>query len=103
MNCPAAFLVGHWREKKEWEKCKKKILESKYTMQVGFTGDIIIWTRQKIDISNTHLVSIANTALPRKPRLIGEEGTLKAKHKAIVSLSFLPAKKDGTLLMESRQ
>ncbi len=40
---------------------QKRSLDPKYTMQVGFTGDIIIWTRQKKDISNTHLVSIADT------------------------------------------
>jgi hypothetical protein len=42
-------------------KVQKRSLDPKYTIQVGFTGDSIIWTRQKIDISNTLLVGIANT------------------------------------------
>ncbi len=60
-NCTAAFLVGgHWREKKEWEKCRKDPWK-KGIILVGLTWDSIIWTRQKIDISNTHLVGIADT------------------------------------------
>ncbi len=64
MNYTAALLTraGHWREKNERKrKRQKRSLDQKYTMQIGFTGDSIIWTRQKIDISKTPLVSIADS------------------------------------------
>ncbi len=58
VNCTAAFLVAG---KERMGKVQKRSLDPKYTIQVGFTGDSIIWTRQKIDISNTYLVGIADT------------------------------------------
>ena len=63
VNCTAALLTiggalaGYARK----GKVQKRSLDPQYTMLVGFTGDNIIWTRQKIDISNTLLVSIADT------------------------------------------
>ncbi len=47
--------------KRKKGKSAEKILGSKYTIEVGFTGDSIIWTRQQIYISSTHLVSITDT------------------------------------------
>ena len=64
MNCTAALLTIEGGALAGYErkgKVQKRSLDHKYTMQVGFTGDNIIWTRQKIDISNTLLVSIADT------------------------------------------
>ncbi len=59
VNCTAAFLVGGGKTKKG--KKAEKIIGTKCTIHVGFTGDIIIWTRQNIDISNNHLVSLNDT------------------------------------------
>ncbi len=61
MNCTAALLTrGGTGRKKRMGKVQNRSLDPKYTMQVGFTGDSIILTRQKIDISNTILIGIAN-------------------------------------------
>ena len=62
-NCTVTFLArgGALAGYERKGKVQKRSLDHKYTMQVGFTGDNIIWTRQKIDISNTLLVSIADT------------------------------------------
>ncbi len=60
-NCTAAFLEGGALAGRERiGKMQKRSLDPKYAIQVGFTGDSIVWTRQKIDISNTHLVGIAD-------------------------------------------
>ncbi len=62
VNCTAALLtrVGPGGKRKKG-KVQKRSLDPIYTTQVGFTGDSIIWTRQRIDISNTPLVSKADT------------------------------------------